>query len=99
MPSRATDKFRAAIDTGASASEAERALDQLRREVETSWHAAGSIAERQAIAKEITVLLEWARHTILVRRAHAQSRLARLTRQGAYANPGSRRLALVEFEG
>jgi len=98
MPSRAKDKFRAAINAGAPASQTEAALDELRRDVESYWQAA-SAAERQVIAKEITSLLEWARQTILVRRAHTQSRLARLTRHGAYVPATSRRLALVEFEG
>jgi hypothetical protein len=95
---RLSDKFRAAIATG-DLGDAERALDELRHEVEESWHAAASASEQQAIASEITGLLEWARQALLVKRAHAQSKLSRLSRQGAYVGTGSRRLAMVEFEG
>lgn len=98
MQFRATDRFLTAI-TGSDPGEAERALDQLRSEVEACWYAAASAAERYAIASEITGLLQWARQAILARRAHAQSKLSRLTRQGAYVGGGARRLAVVEFEG
>jgi hypothetical protein len=93
-----SDRFRTAITTG-DLGDAERALEELRLEVEGSWHAAASAAERQAIASEINGLLEWARQTLLVKRAHAQSKLSRLSQHGAYVAAGSRRLALVEVEG
>ncbi len=77
------DKLRAAIISGAPG-DAERALEELRMEVESAWRAAKSPEARRAISSEVTGLLEWARQTIVVRRAHAQSKLYRLTRQGAY---------------
>lgn len=95
---RPSDNFRTAITTG-DLGDAERALDDLRLEVEASWHAAQSADEQQAIASEITGLLEWARQMLLVKRAHAQTKLSRLSRQGAYVPACSRRLAMVEFEG
>jgi hypothetical protein len=98
MPLRATTSFRAAINTGAPG-EAELMLETLRREVETAWRAAASPEERRAISTEVTALLEWARQAIVVRRAHAQSRLSRLSRQTAYSAAKPRHLSLVEYEG
>lgn len=98
MQLRQADKFRDAINTG-SPGEAEQVLEALRIEVEASWRAATSTVERSAISSEVTGLLEWARQTIVVRRAHAQTRLSRLTRQNAYAPKSPRRLAIVEIEG
>ena len=81
------DRLRAAVASG-SYGEVDRLLDVYRREVEQEWHAAAA-EERQAIAREVTGVLQWARHTILAARSHTQSKLIQFRRQHAYAPAGA----------
>jgi hypothetical protein len=81
--------LRAAVASGAYG-EVERLLVLYRREVEQVWHATSEKAERQAIAQEVTSVLQWARHAILAARAHTQSKLIQFHRQHAYGPVGSR---------
>jgi hypothetical protein len=76
-------RFRGAVSSGAFA-EAEQLLAECRQEVLAAWNAATSASERQAIAADVTALLEWARVTTLSARAHAQTKLVLLDRQSAY---------------
>jgi hypothetical protein len=97
MPSRATDSLRTAVAAGAYL-EAEELLIAYRHEVEARWKSANSLEERQAIATEVTDLMEWARQTILVARAHAQGKLIQFSRQGAYAGNGARKQERLELD-
>jgi hypothetical protein len=67
----------------------ERLLEIYRGEVEVRWKASTSPEERQQMAKDVTVLLAWARQTILAGRAHTQRKLIHLARQSAYVNANS----------
>jgi hypothetical protein len=98
MPPRTADRFRVAIRRGAH-QDAEMLLDELRYEVETLWTATSSRAERQAIASEVTTLLEWARQMVVTSRSHAQAKLVGLDRPQAYLTSGSRRLEHVQIDG
>jgi len=83
---RTADRFRAAI-AGGNYWTAEEALAEYRREVDARWSGATSAAERLALKTEVESLLQWARKLTLARKAHAQSKLARLQSQRAYAGP------------
>jgi hypothetical protein len=82
------ERLRAAVSTGNY-----RLLDQLldvyRMEVEASWKAAATAEQRREISSDVTALLGWARHAILVSRAHAQGKLLQFKRRNAYANAGA----------
>jgi hypothetical protein len=84
-----SNRIREAVAAGAYG-EVERLLVVYRREVEQLWHATSEQAERQAIAQEVTGLLQWARHSILAARAHTQIKLIQFRRQHAYSPSGSR---------
>jgi len=88
MPSETVDLLRGAVTAG-DYREMERLLEVYRGEVEVSWKASASVDERQAMAKEVTSVLAWARETILAGRAHSQRKLIHLTRQSAYVGAGS----------
>ena len=85
---QATEQLRAAVASGAYG-EVERLLDVYRQEVEQAWYAAAK-EERQAMAREVTSMLQWARHAILASRAHTQAKLIQFRRQNAYSPYGSR---------
>ncbi len=87
-PTEVSDRLRAAVASGAYG-EVERLLDVYRKEVEQAWHAAPK-DERQAIAREVTSMLQWARHAILTARSHTQARLIQFRRQHAYSPYASR---------
>jgi hypothetical protein len=94
----AADKFQAAVRFG-NLSEADRLLEELRREVELAWAAAPE-AERQSMAAQVLDLLKWARQSVLVRRSHIQRKIVQIRRDGAYhapSGPPDRRP--VEFVG
>jgi hypothetical protein len=88
MPSKTVDLLRGAVTAG-DYREMERLLEVYRGEVEVWWKASTSVDERQAMAREVTALLTWARESILAGRAHAQRKLIHLTRQSAYVSAGS----------
>jgi hypothetical protein len=88
-PTKVSSQIRAAVASGAYG-EVERLLEIYRREVEQLWHATPEQAQRQAIAKEVTSLLRWARYAILAARAHTQTKLIQFRRQHAYTPSGSR---------
>jgi hypothetical protein len=85
MQSQATaaKQFRTAVSAGEFL-QAEQLLDSYRREVEIAWKSAVSAEDRDAIANEVTSLLEWARTTTLAARSHAQHKLILLRRESAY---------------
>jgi hypothetical protein len=82
-PSAAVDLFRRAVSAGAFL-EAEQLLENYRRDVEASWHAATSDDQRIAIAMEVGEVFEWARTTTLAARSHTQRKLILLRRESAY---------------
>jgi hypothetical protein len=92
-----TLEFRAAVCAG-NLREADRLLDDLRREVELLWSNAAA-AERQSIATQTFELLTWARQTVLARRSHAQRKLGQMMRQGAYSAPLVMSNRRIEWEG
>lgn len=77
--------------------EAQQILAQFGAEVEAHWHAAPP-DEQSAIASDATNLLQWAKHTILAARAHAQHQHAQLTGQSAYAKSATPR-SFVDLNG
>jgi hypothetical protein len=79
----AVELFRKAVSAGAF-SEAEQLLESYRRDVEVSWEAATSDAQRLAIATEVNATLEWARTATLAARSHTQHKLILLRRESAY---------------
>ena len=81
---KTTKLIRTAVAEG-KWSEAERLLEQLRGEVETAWVAAGSDAEREAVAKEVGSTLDAARIMVMTCRAHDQARFLRTSRRGEYS--------------
>jgi len=91
MPSPTAELLHGAVAAG-DYREVERLLDLYRGEVEACWKAATSAEERQQISRDVTVLLGWARQTILAARAHAQRKLIHLTRQSAYVSASSQSL-------
>jgi len=68
--------------------EADRLLLVLRGEVERRWAKAGSPAERQEIATQVTELLAWARRAMLAGRAQIQGKLIQLSIRQAYSAGG-----------
>jgi hypothetical protein len=82
--SPAAELIRKAVSAGAFL-EAERLLDVYRRDVEASWHAATSDAQRLGIATQVDDFLEWARRATLAKRSHTQRKLILLRRESAYA--------------
>ena len=78
------ERFRSAVSAGAFF-RAEELLETYRSEVEASWKAATSAAERRAIATEVSAVLEWARRATLSAQAHDQRKLILLRREAAYA--------------
>ena len=83
---RTSNHLHAAIQSGAW-STAQELLAAFRLEVEESWRAAATDQERRAISQEVTGFLQWARAMTITSRAHAHSRLTRLNRRHAYAEP------------
>jgi hypothetical protein len=84
MERRTSDRLHAAIQSGAW-STAQDLLAAFRQEVEAAWRAAKTEQERQAIARETTGFLEWARAMTITSRAHAADSLNRISRRHAYA--------------
>jgi len=79
----AVELFRKAVSAGAFP-EAEQLLERYRRDVEASWEAATSDAQRLTIATEVSSTLEWARTATLAARSHSQRKLILLRRESAY---------------
>ena len=96
MLSKTADRLRRAVSAQAYW-EVDQLLDVFRAEVETTWKSATPEA-RQKIATEVTSLLQWARHSVIVSRSHTQRRLADLSRQGAYKSSGSRKIEQLELD-
>ena len=90
------DRFRAAIASGAYWT-AEELLGDYRREVEARWNEDISGDQRDALRQEVESLLTWARRLTIARRAHAHSKLARISSQRAYA--GSRSTNVWQLQG
>ena len=86
MAPKTSDQLHAAIQRGAW-STAQELLAAFREEVEASWRAASTEQERRAISHNVTGFLQWARAMTITSRAHAQTRLSRLNRRHAYAEP------------
>ena len=86
MAPKTSDQLHAAIQRGAW-STAQDLLAEFRLEVEASWRAAASEQERRALSQNVSSFLQWARAMTLTSREHAQSRLNRLNRRHAYAEP------------
>ena len=83
---RTSDHLHAAIQSGAW-STAQELLAAFRVEVEASWRAAATEEERRAISENVTSFLQWARAMTVTSRDHDQTRLNRLNRRHAYADP------------
>ena len=83
------ERLRLAVADG-SYGEVQQLLTQYGAEVESHWKAAPE-DQRRLIAQEATSLLDWARHTILAARSHAQHRHAQFARQSAYAKVAGQR--------
>ncbi len=86
MERKLTDRLHAAIQTGAW-STAQELLASFRLEVEASWRTAATEQERRDISQNVTSFLEWARAMTITSREHTHSRLNRLNRRQAYAEP------------
>lgn len=95
MAKTTADRLRAAVVRGAY-TEVDELLVVYRHEVESVWQVLGSAQERATLAAEVIGLLRWSRQAMLAARAHAQSRLIRisdeLSRQAAYSSQ-SRKVA------
>ncbi len=97
MPAKTAERLRSAAASGAY-SEVESLLDEYRREVEECWNSATSVAERRAISTDVTSLLQWVRHTMIVNRSHAQSKMIHLVRRTAYATCGARKSGHLQLD-
>jgi hypothetical protein len=77
-----TERLRSAVTAGSYA-EVDQLLVEYGASVDREWRAA-SEERRRDLAREASSLFDWAKHTILAARAHAQLRQAQLSRQSAY---------------
>ena len=90
MPSiTLTEQLRYAVSAGRFG-EAEQLLLEYGAAVDREWRAA-SEERRRDLEHEASSLLEWAKHTILASRAHAQLCQAQLERQSVYAKSAAAR--------